>query len=80
MMRGRALRARGPPAQAEPGHEDRRLRPLIIAVIAAPLPPGAARRIAGEVLLAVCRGGEFTHEQRQLALALEGDDDGASKR
>ena len=68
MMARGAVRSRAPPASRD--GEDRRLRPLIIAVLALPLPPGAARRIAQEVVEELILGGALTRAQAQPVRAL----------
>ncbi len=80
MIRRGFFRARDPP-QLDLDHEDRRLRPLIIAAIASPLPPGAARRLAYQALAACQRPGQpLTREQRELLAALEASDGVAAQR
>jgi hypothetical protein len=79
-MRRAAFRTRAPPAQAPPSSrdgDDRRLRPLIIAVLALPLPSGAARRIA-QVVVEEIIGGGATRGQLQPIRALRAELEGVS--
>jgi hypothetical protein len=56
--------------------DDRRLRPLIIAVLALPLPPGAARRVAQRLLEELMLDGVLPRGQAQPVRALRAELEG----